>query len=509
MQPYQNRTSAWGQTVTRSQAEVDQGLRAFMLGVYNNMVIGLAISALVALGVNMLAVADSPAETVARLAGVNLTSFGRTLYTTPLMWVFALAPLAFIFFFSFRMERMSAATARITFFAFAAAMGVSLSTLLIRYTGASVVQVFFITAASFGALSLYGYTTQRSLSGIGSFLVMGLIGLMLASIVNIFVASSMLQFAISVIGRADLRGPHGLRHAEAEGDVRLRQLRQRGRREGLDLRRPDALPRLHQHVPVPAGARGQPQRVSRNQDLVRDEAPAKAGLFRCASVRCPASAAWALPSSVAMTAGAALPRAMSLLIRPSRDFDLTAVTAIYRPAVLHGTASFELEPPDEAEMARRRRALLEGGYPYLVAERDGAVVGYAYAGAYRTRPAYRSTVEDSVYVAPAAQGDRGRADAARGARRGMREPRLPAHGGGDRRRGLAGLHRPARGARLPARRRHRGRRPQARPLARHRADAARPGPGDERAADHLAFPVNGEGAGGSSPSPRATGRGSG
>ncbi len=105
-----------------------------------------------------------------------------------------------------------------------------------------------------------------------------------------------------------------------------------------------------------------------------------------------------------MTAGAALPRAMSLLIRPSRDSDLTAVTAIYRPAVLHGTASFELEPPDEAEMARRRRALLEGGYPYLVAERDGAVVGYAYAGAYRTRPAYRSTVEDSVYVAPAAQG---------------------------------------------------------------------------------------------------------
>ena len=105
-----------------------------------------------------------------------------------------------------------------------------------------------------------------------------------------------------------------------------------------------------------------------------------------------------------MTAGAALLRAMSLLIRPSRDSDLSAVTAIYRPAVLHGTASFELEPPDEAEMARRRRALLEGGYPYLVAERDGAVVGYAYAGAYRPRPAYRFTVEDSIYVAPDRQG---------------------------------------------------------------------------------------------------------
>ncbi len=116
------------------------------------------------------------------------------------MWVIALAPLAFIFLFSFRMDRMSAATARTTFFAFAAVMGASLSTLLIRYTGASVVQVFFVTAAAFGGLSLYGYTTTRSLSGIGSFLVMGLIGLVIASLVNIFLASSALQFAISVIG---------------------------------------------------------------------------------------------------------------------------------------------------------------------------------------------------------------------------------------------------------------------------------------------------------------------
>ncbi|WP_230530505.1 GNAT family N-acetyltransferase [Microvirga roseola] len=95
---------------------------------------------------------------------------------------------------------------------------------------------------------------------------------------------------------------------------------------------------------------------------------------------------------------------MSLLVRPSRDADLPAITAIYAHAVLHGTASFELDPPGEAEMARRRQALLEGGYPYLVAERDGVVLGYAYAGAYRTRPAYRSTVEDSIYIAPEAQG---------------------------------------------------------------------------------------------------------
>ncbi len=95
---------------------------------------------------------------------------------------------------------------------------------------------------------------------------------------------------------------------------------------------------------------------------------------------------------------------MSLLVRPSLDADLPAIAAIYAHAVVHGTASFELDPPGEAEMARRRAAVLEGGYPYLVAERDGAILGYAYAGPYRTRPAYRSTVEDSIYVAPDAQG---------------------------------------------------------------------------------------------------------
>src|SRR5690242_3996487 len=136
MQPYEQNQTAYGTGFARTAAQVDQGLRAFMLGVYNNMILGLAISALVALGVNMLAVTTDGAG---RLA---LTDFGRVLYGTPLMWVVALAPLAFIFFFSFRMDRMSAASARGTFFAFAAVMGASLSTLLLRYTGASVVQVF-------------------------------------------------------------------------------------------------------------------------------------------------------------------------------------------------------------------------------------------------------------------------------------------------------------------------------------------------------------------------------
>jgi FtsH-binding integral membrane protein len=191
----------------RTSAAVDQGLRTFMLGVYNNMVLGLAISALVALGFNKLATttdvaaaARTGAGGVARIGGSYLTSFGVTVYTSPLMWVIALAPLAFIFFFTFRMDRMSAASARGTFLAFAAVMGASLSTLLLRYTGASVTQTFFVTAAAFGGLSLYGYTTQRSLSGLGSFLMMGVIGLVIASLVNIFLASSAVQFAISAIG---------------------------------------------------------------------------------------------------------------------------------------------------------------------------------------------------------------------------------------------------------------------------------------------------------------------
>ena len=177
-----------------TQVEIDQGLRAFMLGVYNNMVVGLGISGLVALGLNMAAVAGYQGSRPV------LSPFGQTLYTSPLKWVLMLAPLAFIFIFSMRMDRMSAASARTTFFAFAAVMGASMSTLLLVFTGASVIQVFFITAAAFASLSLWGYTTKRSLSGMGSFLMMGLIGLVLASLVNIFFASSALQFAISVLG---------------------------------------------------------------------------------------------------------------------------------------------------------------------------------------------------------------------------------------------------------------------------------------------------------------------
>jgi FtsH-binding integral membrane protein len=195
-----DRNAAYGSGVA-TVSETDAGLRAYMLGIYNNMILGLAISGLVAIGVNKMAVAASAAEGVARIgANTYLTSFGALIYTSPLKWVVMLAPLAFIFLFSFGAQRMSAAGVRTAFFAFAAVMGLSLSSIFLVYKLGSISQVFFMTAAAFGALSLYGYTTQRSLSGFGSFLIMGAIGLMLASIVNLFLQSSMLQFAISAIG---------------------------------------------------------------------------------------------------------------------------------------------------------------------------------------------------------------------------------------------------------------------------------------------------------------------
>ena len=140
---------------------------------------------------------------------------------SPLKWVVMLAPLAFILFFSFKAESMSSSTARAMFFAFAAVMGLSMSSIFLVFTGESIARVFFITAATFGGLSLAGYTTKKSLSGMGSFLIMGLIGLVIASVVNIFLASSALGFAISVDRRAGLRRPDRLGYPASEGDVSL------------------------------------------------------------------------------------------------------------------------------------------------------------------------------------------------------------------------------------------------------------------------------------------------
>ncbi|KWV44248.1 hypothetical protein AS026_17935 [Rhizobium altiplani] len=168
---------------------IDQGLRSYMLKVYNLMALGLAITGVAAyLGFNF-AVQDG-----------QLTQFGVLLFQSPLRWVIILAPLAAVFFLSFRINRMSVAAAQTTFWVYAALVGLSLSSIFLVYTQSSITQTFFVTAASFGALSLYGYTTKRDLSAMGSFLIMGLFGLIIASIVNIFLASSALQFAVSVIG---------------------------------------------------------------------------------------------------------------------------------------------------------------------------------------------------------------------------------------------------------------------------------------------------------------------
>jgi uncharacterized protein len=188
-----DRNTSYGQISRAGTAEVDQGLRAYMLGVYNYMVLGLAVTGLTALGTHMLAVAHEGGR------AVLLTPFGQAIYTSPLRWVIILAPLAFVFFLGARANSMSAATARAMFLAFAAIMGLSLSSVLIMFTGASVARVFFITSAAFGGLSLYGYMTKRDLSAFGSFLVMGLWGLVIAGVVNLFLHSSAMHLALSVL----------------------------------------------------------------------------------------------------------------------------------------------------------------------------------------------------------------------------------------------------------------------------------------------------------------------
>ena len=165
-----------------SAERLDEGLRSYMLSVYNYM--GLA---LVMTGLTAFATAQSPAM-------LNL------IFGTPLKWVVMLAPLGFVFFLSARISKMSASAAQMSFWAFAVLMGLSLSSIFIMFTGASIARVFFITAATFGAMSLYGYTTKADLSKYGTFLFMGLIGVVIASLVNIFLESSALHFAISVIG---------------------------------------------------------------------------------------------------------------------------------------------------------------------------------------------------------------------------------------------------------------------------------------------------------------------
>jgi uncharacterized protein len=201
-----------GTPVSRVEADaIDAGLRAYMLRVYNYMVVGLAVTAIAAYGVYGLSVTNdlAAAATVlragagssARLAGnLYLTPFGYALFVSPLKWAIILAPLALVFGLSFGIDRLRPAIAQLLFWIYAALIGVSLGSVFMIYTQTSVARVFFITAASFGALSLWGYTTRHDLTGMGSFLVMGLFGIIIASFVNVFLTSAALQWVISIVG---------------------------------------------------------------------------------------------------------------------------------------------------------------------------------------------------------------------------------------------------------------------------------------------------------------------
>ena len=180
---------------TTKQVVMDEGLRAYMLKVYNYMSTGVLLTGIVALLTFKMSVVTDASGSI-----VSLTDFGNAIYLSGLKWIVMLAPLGIVFYMSFGINKMSTSKAQTTFWIFAALMGLSLSSILLIYTGLSVTRVFFISSATFGAMSIYGYTTKRDLTKFGSFLMMGLIGIIIASLVNIFLKSSMMYFAISIIG---------------------------------------------------------------------------------------------------------------------------------------------------------------------------------------------------------------------------------------------------------------------------------------------------------------------
>ncbi|MCA0275043.1 MAG: Bax inhibitor-1/YccA family protein [Proteobacteria bacterium] len=201
MSDFRNYQTRMATTGARTDASIDEGLRAYMLKVYNLMGLGLVITGIAAFATMMLATTNDPATAVATLGnGKMLTSLGVALYGSPLKWVVMLAPLGMVFFLSARIQSMSVSGAQTAFWVFAGLMGLSLSSIFLVYTSASIVQTFFVTAAAFGGLSLFGYTTKRDLTAMGTFFAMGVIGLLIAMVVNIFLQSSALQFAISAIG---------------------------------------------------------------------------------------------------------------------------------------------------------------------------------------------------------------------------------------------------------------------------------------------------------------------
>ena len=191
---YTTGAPGWGRVATADAAAVDAGLRSYMLRVYNWMASGLLLTGIVA-----YLIANTP-ELQALFYQRVMTPRGAAVQPTILAYVAMFAPLAFVLVLSFGINRISKGTAQLLFWAFAAVMGASISHIFLTFTGTSIASTFFIVAAMFAGISLYGYTTKADLSRMGSFMMMGLFGIIIASLVNMFIGSSALQFAISIIG---------------------------------------------------------------------------------------------------------------------------------------------------------------------------------------------------------------------------------------------------------------------------------------------------------------------
>ena len=194
MSDFDRNVAARGFGAAGTAAAIDVGLRAYMIRIYNYMAVGVALTGVVSW------LTFNAATTTNEAGRLVLTSFGQAIYSGPLTIILFLGTLGIVFFLSFRIDKLQASTALALFMGYAALLGLMLSSVFLQYTGVSITRTFFISAASFGALSLYGYTTQRDLSPIGSFLIMGLFGLVIAMLVNLFLKSSGLDFAISAIG---------------------------------------------------------------------------------------------------------------------------------------------------------------------------------------------------------------------------------------------------------------------------------------------------------------------
>lgn len=173
---------SYSSQITFSDTVYDDGLRAYLLKVYNYMLMGLTLT-----GITAFVISSNPL-------------LFKLLFTTPLIWIAILAPLGMVFYLSYKIDSITSSKAQAAFWIFSTLMGISLAYIPYLYEGKSLARVFFITAGTFGATSLYGYTTKRDLTSLGSFMMMGIFGIVIASLVNVFLQSSAVQFAVSVLG---------------------------------------------------------------------------------------------------------------------------------------------------------------------------------------------------------------------------------------------------------------------------------------------------------------------